>query len=113
MKEAVRLCLEDVEALGLERSSRKRSRPLLELQLFPFCEAQKFVHLEQILPIDLTEFRSTRSPCRGPRTPLKRCDRSTFGATLTLRRIEKLNLGAIKALEASTQERIVQSCLLI
>ena len=66
VKEAVRLCLEDVEALGLEHSSRKKLRPLLELQRLPFCKAQKFVQLEQILPIDLTEFRSSRPPCRGP-----------------------------------------------
>src|ERR1700679_1881396 len=59
VKEAVRMCLEDEEALGLELSSRKKSRTLLKRQFLPFCEARKFVHLDQVLPIDLTEFRST------------------------------------------------------
>ena len=53
------MCLEDEEALGLELSSRKKSRTLLKRQFLPFCEARKFVHLDQVLPIDLTEFRST------------------------------------------------------
>jgi hypothetical protein len=57
--DAVRLCLEDEEARGLELSSRKKSRTLLERQFLPFCEARKFVHLDRLLPIDLTEFRST------------------------------------------------------
>jgi hypothetical protein len=59
LKEAVRKCLEDEEARGLELSSRKKSRTLLKRQFLPFCEARKFVHLDQVLPIDLTEFRST------------------------------------------------------
>ena len=59
VKEAIRMCLEDEEARGLEHSSRKKSRTLLERQFLPFCEARKFVHIDQLLPIDLTEFRST------------------------------------------------------
>ena len=53
------MCLEDEEARGLELSSRKKSGTLLKRQFHPFCEARKFVHLNQVLPIDLTEFRST------------------------------------------------------
>jgi len=59
VKDAIRMCLEDEEARGLEVSSRKKSRTILERQFLPFCEARKFVHLDQILPIDLTEFRSS------------------------------------------------------
>jgi site-specific recombinase XerD len=51
--------LEDEEARGLEYSSRKKSRTLFERQFLPFCEARKFVHIDQIVPVDLTEFRST------------------------------------------------------
>jgi site-specific recombinase XerD len=51
--------LKDEEARGLEHSSRTKSRTILERQFLPFCEARKFVHIDQILPIDLTEFRST------------------------------------------------------
>ena len=59
LKDAIRMCLEDEEARGLEHSSRKKSRTLLERQFLPFCEARKFVHIDRILPIDLTEFRSS------------------------------------------------------
>jgi integrase len=59
VKDAIRMCLKDEEARGLEHSSRKKSRTILERQFLPFCEARKFVHIDQILPIDLTEFRST------------------------------------------------------
>ena len=59
VKDAIRMCLEDEEARGLEHSSRKKSRTLLERQFLPFCEARKFVHIDRILPIDLTEFRSS------------------------------------------------------
>jgi integrase len=59
VKEAIRMCLEDEEARGLELSSRKKSRTLLNRQFLPFCEARKFVHIDQVLPIDMTEFRST------------------------------------------------------
>jgi hypothetical protein len=58
VKDAIRTFLEDEEARGLEHSSRKKSRTLFERQFLPFCEARKFVHIDQILPIDLTEFRS-------------------------------------------------------
>ncbi len=51
--------LEVEEVRGLEHSSRKKSQTLLERQFLPFCEARKFVHIDQILPVDLTEFRST------------------------------------------------------
>ncbi|MGC1363842.1 MAG: tyrosine-type recombinase/integrase [Silvibacterium sp.] len=51
--------LEDEEARGLEHSSRKKSRTLFERQFLPFCEARKFLHIDQIVPVDLTEFRST------------------------------------------------------
>ena len=47
VKEAVRMCLEDEEARGLELSSRKKSRTLLKRRFLPFCEARKFVHLDQ------------------------------------------------------------------
>lgn len=59
LKDAIRMCLEDEEARGLASSSRKKSRTILERQFQPFCEARKFVYLDQILPIDLTEFRSS------------------------------------------------------
>ena len=59
IKDAIRMFLEDEEARGLEHSSRKKSRTLFERQFLPFCEARKFVHIDQILPVDLTEFRST------------------------------------------------------
>jgi integrase len=59
VKDAVRMFLEDEEARGLEHSSRKKSRTLLERQFFPFCESRKFVHIDQVLPVDLIEFRST------------------------------------------------------
>jgi len=59
VKDAVRRFLEDEEARGLEHSSRKKSRTLLERQFLAFCEARKFIHIDQLLPIDLTEFRST------------------------------------------------------
>jgi hypothetical protein len=36
-----------------------RSREPFERQFLPFCEARKFVHIDQIVPVDLTEFRST------------------------------------------------------
>jgi hypothetical protein len=55
--------LEDEEAHGLEHSSRKKSRTLFERQFLPFCEARKFVHIDQIVPVDLTEFRSTWNNC--------------------------------------------------
>jgi hypothetical protein len=51
--------LEDEEARGLEHPSRKKSRTLLECQFLPFCEERKFGHIDRLLPIDLTEFRST------------------------------------------------------
>jgi len=59
VKDAIRMFLEDEEARGLEHSSRKKSRTLFERQFLPFCEARKFVHIDQIVPVDLTEFRST------------------------------------------------------
>lgn len=59
VKDEIRMFLEDEEARGLEHSSRKKSRTLFERQFLPFCEARKFVHIDQILPVDLTEVRST------------------------------------------------------
>jgi len=59
VKDAIRMFLEDEEARGLEHSSRKKSRTLFERQFLPFCEARKFLHIDQIVPVDLTEFRST------------------------------------------------------
>jgi hypothetical protein len=45
VKDAVRMCLEDEEARGLELSSRKKSRTLLKRQFLPFCEARKGAYL--------------------------------------------------------------------
>ncbi len=59
LQDAVRMFLEDEEARGLEESSRKKSRTLLERQFVPFCEARKFIYIDRLLPIDLTEFRAT------------------------------------------------------
>jgi hypothetical protein len=50
VKDAIRMFLEDEEARGLEHSSRKKSRTLFERQFLPFCEARKFVHIDQIVP---------------------------------------------------------------
>jgi hypothetical protein len=59
VEDAVSMCLEDEEARGLELSSRKKSRTILEKQFLPFCEQRKFIYVDQVLPIDLTEFRSS------------------------------------------------------
>jgi hypothetical protein len=61
VKDAIRMFLQDEEARGLEHSSRKKSPSLFERQLLPFCETRKYVHIDQIVPVDLTEFRSTRN----------------------------------------------------
>ena len=59
VKEAVRMFLEDEEARGLQASSRKKSRTLFERQFQPWCKARKLVRLDQITPLDLTEFRAS------------------------------------------------------
>jgi integrase len=59
VRQAVQMFLADEEARGLEPSSRKKSRTLFERQFLPWCDARKLMHLDQVLPPDLTEFRAT------------------------------------------------------
>ena len=96
VKDAIRTCLEDEEARGLEHSSRKKSRTLLECQFLPFCEARKFVHLDQVLPIDLTEFRSTWN--NGEATTHRKHERmhSSFAFCVANDMLRKNPMDAIK-----------------
>jgi len=59
VREAVEMFLNDEEARSLVASSRKKSKTLFERQFRPWCEARKLVHLDQLTPIDLTEFRAS------------------------------------------------------
>jgi len=59
VREAVEMFLNDEEARSLVASSRKKSKTLFERQFQPWCEARKLVHLDQLSPIDLTEFRAS------------------------------------------------------
>ncbi len=59
VREAVELFLKDEEARGLEPVSRKKSRTLLDRQFRPWCEARKFNHIDQVAPLDLTDFRAS------------------------------------------------------
>src|SRR5713226_396172 len=59
VSEAIEMFLNDEEARGLEGSSRKKSKTLFERQFRPWCEAHMLVHIDQITPLDLTEFRGS------------------------------------------------------
>ncbi len=103
------MCLEDEEARGLEHSSRKKSRTLLERQFLPFCEARKFIHLDQILPIDLTEFRSTWN--NGEATTHRKHERmhSFFAFCVANDMLRKNPMDALKKHRMSC--RPITSCL--
>lgn len=57
--EAVEMFLKDEEARGLQVVSRKKSKTLLERQFRPWCEARKLNHVDQLTPLDLTDFRAS------------------------------------------------------
>jgi integrase len=59
VREAVEMFLNDEEARGLEAASRKKSKTLFERQFQPWCEARKLNHVDQLTPLDLTDFRAS------------------------------------------------------
>ncbi len=59
VREAVEMFLNDEEARGLETTSRRKSKTLFERQFQPWCEARKLNHVNQLTPLDLTDFRAT------------------------------------------------------
>jgi integrase len=59
IRDAVQLFLNDQAARGLESSSQKKYRTVLQNQLLVWLEKHKVVMLDQIMPADLTRFRAT------------------------------------------------------
>jgi len=59
IRDAVQLFLDDQAARGLESSSQKKYRTVLQNQLLVWMEKHKIVMLDQIMPADLTRFRAT------------------------------------------------------
>lgn len=59
IRDAVELFLDDQAARGLESSSQKKYRTVLQNQLLVWMEKHKIVMLDQIMPADLTRFRAT------------------------------------------------------
>jgi hypothetical protein len=59
IRDAVQLFLDDQAARGLESSSQKKYRTVLQNQLLVWMEKHKIMLLDRIMPADLTRFRAT------------------------------------------------------
>jgi hypothetical protein len=59
IRDAVQLFLDDQAARGLESSSQKKYRTVLQNQLLVWMEKHKIMPLDRIMPADLTRFRAT------------------------------------------------------
>jgi site-specific recombinase XerD len=59
IRDAVQLFLDDQAARGLESSSQKKYRMVLQNQLLVWMEKHEIVMLDQIMPADLTRFRTS------------------------------------------------------